>query len=134
MSRGGSRFLLDGNVLIALSIQPCSPGDRQAVACRRSASHRQLPDHPGDARPRLAARWRQRRVSAAVPDCLLGNPRHQFWVDDIGYEEVALGGVVGHRRVTDAYLAQLARHRGGLLATLDRGLAAAHDEVCVLIS
>jgi len=42
-------------------------------------------------------------------------------------------GVIGHRRVTDAYLAQLARHNGGKLATFDEGLAALHRDVAELI-
>jgi uncharacterized protein len=46
---------------------------------------------------------------------------------------VEFGGVVGHRQVTDAYLAQLARSRDGQLATLDSGLAHLHNDVAVLI-
>ncbi|MDR1118869.1 MAG: hypothetical protein LBL01_06185 [Bifidobacteriaceae bacterium] len=34
--------------------------------------------------------------------------------------------VRGHRQATDAYLAALAKKRGGILATLDRALAAPH--------
>lgn len=40
-----------------------------------------------------------------------------------------MAGVVGHRQVTDAYLAQLARARSARLATLDRGLCVAHPDV-----
>jgi toxin-antitoxin system PIN domain toxin len=60
--------------------------------------------------------------------------RHEFRPDSISVAEVELGGVVGHRQVTDAYLAQLARSRNGQLATLDRGLAHLHSDVAVLIS
>lgn len=42
-------------------------------------------------------------------------------------------GVIGHRQVTDAYLVALARHHGGRLATLDRGLAALHGEDVFLL-
>jgi toxin-antitoxin system PIN domain toxin len=59
-------------------------------------------------------------------------PRHEFWEDDVGFHQIDLRGVVGHRQVTDAYLAGLARHRGGRLATLDRGLAALHPDVTLL--
>ena len=41
--------------------------------------------------------------------------------------------IANHRQVTDAYLAALARARGARLATLDRGLAAAHPDVAVLV-
>jgi predicted nucleic acid-binding protein len=60
-------------------------------------------------------------------------PQHEFWGDDIGYDRVVLRGVVGHRQVTDAYLAGLARHRGGRLATFDQGLAALHPDVALLV-
>ena len=42
-------------------------------------------------------------------------------------------GVIGHRQVTDSYLAALAGHFGGSLATLDRGLAMMHPETAELI-
>lgn len=58
---------------------------------------------------------------------------HQFWPDDLGYEGIDLGAVVGHRQVTDAYLAGLARARGSRLATPDRGLAAVHPDVAELV-
>jgi toxin-antitoxin system PIN domain toxin len=61
------------------------------------------------------------------------HPLHDFWTDELGYDEVDLRGVIGHRQVTDAYLASLARHRGGQLATFDQGLAALHPDVGVLV-
>lgn len=41
--------------------------------------------------------------------------------------------MLGQAQVTDAYLAALARQHGGKLATFDRGLAALHSDVAVLI-
>lgn len=41
--------------------------------------------------------------------------------------------VIGHRQVTDAYLAQLARAQGGKLATFDQGLAKLHHDVAELV-
>lgn len=58
---------------------------------------------------------------------------HQFWPDDLDYGDVAMTGVIGHRQVTDAYLAGLARSRGARLATLDQGLAALHPDVAALL-
>lgn len=60
--------------------------------------------------------------------------RHEFWPDSIGYDSVALTGVVGHRQVIDAYLAALARSHGGRLATFDRGLQALQPDVATLIA
>ncbi len=59
--------------------------------------------------------------------------RHHFWPDDLGYDRVPLRSVVGHRQVTDAYLATLAGAHGGRLATLDRGLAAVHPDITELV-
>jgi predicted nucleic acid-binding protein len=53
--------------------------------------------------------------------------------DGLSYADIDMRGVVGHRQVTDAYLAALARSRGGRLATLDRALAVLHDDVTVLL-
>jgi toxin-antitoxin system PIN domain toxin len=52
-------------------------------------------------------------------------PGHEFWIDDISPANSDAGAferLVGHRQVTDAHLLTLARKRGGVLATLDRGL------------
>jgi toxin-antitoxin system PIN domain toxin len=70
-----------------------------------------------------------RRLLAAV----VASDRHRFWPDDLGYEAVDLRAVVGHRQVTDAYLAGLARAHGGRLATFDRGLVAVHPDVADLV-
>jgi toxin-antitoxin system PIN domain toxin len=58
---------------------------------------------------------------------------HQFWPDEVGYDDIDMRGVVGHKQVTDAYLAGLARFRGGQLATLDRALAVLHDDVALFL-
>jgi toxin-antitoxin system PIN domain toxin len=62
-----------------------------------------------------------------------GHDGHRFWPDDVGFASVRLTGVVGHRQVTDAYLAGLARHRGGRMVTFDRGLVATHPDVVDLV-
>ncbi|MBN1171132.1 MAG: PIN domain-containing protein [Micromonosporaceae bacterium] len=64
---------------------------------------------------------------------LADHPRHEFWPDDVSYHGVQMQGVIGHRQVTDAYLAQLARSRNGRLATFDQGLAKLHQDVAVLV-
>lgn len=64
---------------------------------------------------------------------LARDERHRFWPADRPYAEVRTKGVVGHRQVTDAYLAQLARAHEGRLVTLDAGLAAAQRDVVELL-
>ncbi|MBN2451241.1 MAG: PIN domain-containing protein [Lentisphaeria bacterium] len=58
-----------------------------------------------------------------------GMPGHAFWPDDVSYRDVRVTGVIGYRQISDAYLAALARKRGGRLATLDSALAALHEDV-----
>lgn len=68
-------------------------------------------------------------VLGAVED----SGRHEFWSDTVSFSAVRLTGVIGHRQVTEAYLAQLARHHAGALATLDAGLSQLHHDVAVLV-
>jgi uncharacterized protein len=58
-------------------------------------------------------------------------PKQEFRPDDLAYGTVRWHGVIGHRQVTDAYLAALARHRAGKLASFDRGQVALHPDVGV---
>jgi uncharacterized protein len=60
--------------------------------------------------------------------------RHRFWPDTISLSSVSMRGVIGHRQVTDAYLAGLARHHRGRVLTLDRGFAALHGDVVDLLA
>ena len=56
-----------------------------------------------------------------------------FWPDDIQYTTVPAEAIIGHRQVTAAYLAQLARAHGGRLATFDQGLAKVHADIAELV-
>jgi hypothetical protein len=126
--------LLDANVLIAL-------GDSEHVhhdvverwLAGSSGSFATCPVTQG-ALVRHALRSGAAVTEAVeVLSSVTGDRRHEFWPDDLGYGDVDLRGVVGHRQVTDAYLAGLARARGGRLATLDRGLALLHPDVTLLV-
>ncbi|MGI8679279.1 MAG: TA system VapC family ribonuclease toxin [Jatrophihabitans sp.] len=64
---------------------------------------------------------------------ILAGDRHEFWPDDLGFVDVSMHGVIGHKQVTDAYLAELARERRGRIATLDQGLVALHSDVADLV-
>jgi uncharacterized protein len=64
---------------------------------------------------------------------LAADERHEFWPDDVTYADVPTAGIIGHRQVTDAYLAQLARSRASRLATFDQALAKIHADVTGLI-
>jgi hypothetical protein len=68
-----------------------------------------------------------------VLSALSSHPDHDFWSDDLSYLDVDLSRVLGHRQVTDAYLAGLARVHDARLATFDAGLAGAHPDVADLV-
>lgn len=127
--------LLDANVLIALVV---------AEHVHHQAAERWLADF-GDrfascpitegSLVRLMIREGQSTGAAhAVLGGIAAHDRYEFWPDTVSYRNVTLAGVVGHRQVTDAYLAQLARAHRGRLATFDQGLAQLHGDITELIS
>ncbi len=65
-------------------------------------------------------------AALSLLDRVTALPTHEFWAADLPLADVIgeTGSIVGHRQVTDAYLLALARARGGILATLDRGILA----------
>ena len=67
----------------------------------------------------------------ALLGVVTAHAKHQFWPDDLPYAQVRWLGVMGHRQVTDAYLAGLARLHGGKLVSFDMGLVALHPDVGV---
>ena len=69
----------------------------------------------------------------AVLASICAHPKHQFIADDVDALELPWTAIQGHRQVTDAYLAALARKHGARLATFDRALAAVHPDVAVLL-
>ena len=135
MSKAGAApvHLLDGNVLVALL---SSSHVHHIAAQGWFASH----THPFATCPitqgtllRLLMRLSKVPAESAVAVLvnLVAHPRHRFWADDLGYADIAWQGVLGHRQVSDAYLAALARRHGGKLVTFDGGLAALHADVAV---
>lgn len=138
MSPRGARpvHLLDGNLLVALTD---TAHVHHRIASARFAGH----DAPFATCPitqgtllRLQMHLGAARdigEALAVLAALTAHPRHCFWPDNLSYAEVRMRGVHGHCQVTDAYLAALARHHGGRLATLDAGLAALHADAAVTV-
>lgn len=61
------------------------------------------------------------------------SPRHEFWPDNASYHGIPVAGIIGHRQVTDAYLAHLARSYSARLATFDEALTKLHADVADLI-
>lgn len=128
-----TRYLLDANALIALTIAEHVHFDR-ASTWFQGVSHAALSPIVEGALVRYLVRI---GVPTATVHSLLralhDDPRIELWADDLSYAEVELGDVVGHRQVTDTYLAALAAHHGGCLATLDRVLSEALPASTLLI-
>lgn len=131
-----SAALLDGNVLVALADE----AHVHHSATRRwfldlRSSFATCPITQGTLLRVLLATQAVQDVATAraVLDGFTAHERHVFWPDGVSYGEISLRGVQGHRQITDAYLAALARGRAGRLVTLDGGLAALHADVAELI-
>lgn len=75
--------------------------------------------------PSAAAAWAALRSITTHTD-------HVFWDDGFSFLEIDPTGLLGHRQVTDAWLAQLARRHAGSVATLDAAFARAHPDVALL--
>jgi toxin-antitoxin system PIN domain toxin len=126
--------LLDANVLIALVVAEHVHHD--AAAEWLSASHAGFATCPITQGSLVRFLLRNGQPAAAVRDVMSAIESadgHEFWPDSVSFGAVELAGVVGHRQVTDAYLAQLARTRNGQLATLNSGLAHLHSDVALLV-
>lgn len=126
--------LLDANVLIALIVTEHVHHD--VAAEWLSASDDVFATCPITQGSLVRFLLRAGQPAAAARDvvgALENSTRHEFWSADVSFAKVEFGGVIGHRQVTDAYLAQLARTHDGRLATLDSGLAHLHSDVAVLI-
>ncbi len=126
-------YLLDSNVLVALVQEAHVHAERAGVWLEGLDQRFATCPITQGALLRLLLRGGVSTGDArAALESVTGDRRHEFWPDELDYLGVRLDGVVGHRQVTDAYLAALARARGGRLVTFDRGLAALRDDVAVV--
>jgi len=127
-------YLLDANVLIALATPEHSLNARAAAWFREGHRFATCPITQGalvrfHLRVGADATWESAKMLLEGISAL---PRHEFWADDVSYLEMPVRQLVGHRQVTDAYLAMLASWHGGILATMDEGLAATREGVMLI--
>lgn len=131
-----STWLLDGNVLLALSVR-AAPEHAIARAWFEASVMRfatcpitqgtLLRLHPRTSKnPSVEAAWH-------TLESMLAHPAHVFWADTLSYAEVSPKRLQGGAQVTDAYLAALARHHGGKVATFDKAFSLLHPDVVVKI-
>jgi uncharacterized protein len=126
--------LLDANVLIALLVDDHvhhQAAENWFVGI--AGNFATCPITQGSVMRLLIREGQPAAAARAILNGTAADPRHEFWADDIPYTDVPTQGIVGHRQVTDAYLAQLARARGSRLATFDQALAKLHHDVTELV-
>jgi len=126
--------LLDANVLIALLVDDHvnhEPAENWLVGI--SGNFATCPITQGSLMRLLIREGQSTATAHAVLSGATADPRHEFWPDNVEYADVPIQGIIGHRQVTDAYLAQLARTRGSRLATFDQAMAKLHSDVVDLV-
>jgi hypothetical protein len=127
-------FLLDANVLVALCAADHVHHDLTATWFGQTTDlFATTPITQGSALRFLLREGVDAAGALEVLGSVTGHRRHEFWPDDVPYSADMLRRVIGHRQVTDAYLADQARRRGEKIATLDKGLAATHADIAELV-
>lgn len=126
--------LLDANVLIALLVDDhVHHRAAETWFMGMTGKFATCPITQGSLMRLLIREGQPATAARTILNGTAADPRHEFWADDIPYTDVPTQGIVGHRQVTDAYLAQLARKRGSRLATFDQALAKLHHDVAELV-
>lgn len=130
------RFLLDANVLIALTDTDHVSHDRATAWFQDCGSlFATCPITQGA----LIRFWMRVKAEATVREAkeflrdVVSMRGHEFWPDSVSFLDLPEKGVLGYRLVTDAYLVALAHKFRGRVATLDRALAAIHKPDAILI-
>jgi uncharacterized protein len=124
--------LLDANVLIAISVSDHEHHRRSREWLGRSRRFATCPSTQGSL-VRYLVRVATTDHALEVLRLLTASDRHEFWPDDAPFDAATLANVIGHRQVTDAYLARTAHRRHTRVATLDQGLALLRPQDALLI-
>jgi uncharacterized protein len=125
--------LLDANVLIALLVADHTHHDAVELWLTDNGFDFATCPITQGSLVRLLVRNGQTGTARSLLMGLEADTRHEFWPDELPYTTISMKGVISHRQVTDAYLAQLARERKGRLATFAVGLAELHADVAELV-
>ena len=126
--------LLDANVLVALLVEDhVHLAAAEAWFVALSETFATCPMTQGSLMRLLIREGQPAAMAREVLGRSMADSRHEFWADNVPYTEVPTDGMIGHRQVTDAYLAQLARGRRSRIATFDLAMAKLHHDVAELI-
>lgn len=115
-------FLLDANVLIALAVVEHEHHDAAEDWFTTVDSAWLCPAVEGALLRFLLRVGETSATAAALLHEFHAHPRIGFTPDTLSYGEVVVDDVLGHRQLTDVYLAAVAESRGWKLATFDQGL------------
>ena len=127
-------YLMDANVLIALAVRDHQFHETAQRWLDTVAHVAVCPVTEGALVRFLLREGESASVAQALIAAVRGFAKSEFWQDDLSYADIDLGGVYGHRQVTDSYLVALTVARPhSRLATLDRALAARHPGQCHLL-
>ncbi|MBC7369683.1 MAG: VapC toxin family PIN domain ribonuclease [Undibacterium sp.] len=119
-------WLPDGNVLVALAIDTHEFHGRASRWFARERGDFTTCAVTQGALLRLHMTLAQDRSAEAAWASLAGfaaHARHEFWPEGFGYTEFKPTPITGAKQVADAWLAELARRKGGGLATFYAALA-----------
>ena len=130
-------WLADGNVLVALLLRSHIHHERaqQWFAGLKNDRFATCSVTQGTLL-RAHMRFSTEGTAAAAWEALRAvseHPHHEWWNEPLDYLDVPHRHLQGYRQATDAWLAELARRRGGQVATLDSGFATLHGDVAVLL-
>lgn len=118
-------YLLDANVLIALTVAEHEHHERATRWAADIEHFAVCPIVEGALMRFLLRIGESTHAATEVLRAVHAIRRCEFWPDSLSCADAEFSHIRGHRQVTDAYLASLARSHGGLLGTLDEALAAA---------
>ena len=126
-------YLLDINVLIALAWpnhvhhgEALSWFERKASTAFRTCPITQTGFVRISSNPAFTQHAATPGEALALLRRIIALPGHAFWPDDLPIADAFPDSMLlaGHRQITDAYLLALAAAHDGVVATLDRGIAA----------
>lgn len=128
-----SRYLLDANVLIALTVAEHEHHEAASAWLAATRDFAVCPMVEGALMRYLLRVGESMATADAVLRGVHASSRCAFWPDSISYLDINSPGLSGHRQVTDTYLAALARSHGERVATLDAAMAARHPADSLLV-
>ena len=134
MSEGATVDLLDANLLIALAVTDHMHHGVAEQWARGRTNLATCPITQGSLVRFMVRDGASGPEAVGFLAAVLEAGRYRFWADDLGYDRVDLGAVLGHRQVTDAYLVAIVEREDAVVATFDAGLASLRPERSELVS